>query len=313
MRSRRSPLRVGGTPPVPLMNIAHRGARAFAPENTLEAVAKAKQFGCHMVEVDVHLTRDGEAIVLHDDCLSRCSNVKDVFPGRKSCYVSEFTAAEVRKLDAGSWFVHELNLPPDFRQAFLRGLTSQESRDHISRDDLQHYASGDVFHPTLKEVLKTARKHDLLVNVEIKNLPRTYRGIADKVVSDIERLKMEREVLVSSFDHEQIARVRKKNKVIATAALFADRPHNPGRYIRELLDGDAYHPCCSGQHDALGFSSVKGEVRKTVVSAARKAGLAVNVWTENDPARMHALIDAGVTGIFTDYANRLKRVLNSRK
>src|SRR5438128_3008481 len=93
-----SPLRVGGRPPAPVLNIAHRGARAFAPENTLEAIAAAASFGCHMVELDVHLSRDGEPIVVHDDDLVRCSNVREVFPGRGPWFVSDFTTQEIAKL-----------------------------------------------------------------------------------------------------------------------------------------------------------------------------------------------------------------------
>src|SRR5437763_1427670 len=144
VRSQPSPLRVGGTPPAPVLNIGHRGARAFAPENTLEAVVKAKRLGCHMVEVDVHLTADGEVIVLHDDDLLRCSNVKEVFPGRKSYFVSDFTLAEVRKLDAGSWFVRELEKKPSQRQAFLQGLTAAELKEHVSDEDRRRYAGGKV-------------------------------------------------------------------------------------------------------------------------------------------------------------------------
>jgi glycerophosphoryl diester phosphodiesterase len=313
VRSQPSPLRVGGTPPAPVLNIAHRGARAFAPENTLEAINKAKQLGCHAAEVDVHLTRDGEVIVLHDDDLVRCSNVKEVFPGRKSYFVSDFTLAEVRKLDAGGWFVRELEKEPALRQPFLRGLTAEEMKEHVSHEERKHYASGRVVHPTLREVLESARKHGLLVNVEIKALPRLYPGIAEKVVSAVQDLKMEREVIVSSFDHEQLATVRKKSKAIATAALFVDRPHDVGRYVRELLDGDAYNPGCYGDYDTVGFSSVGGKIDATAIRSARKAGLGVNVWTENDPGRMKALVEAGATGIFTDYPNRLRRVLEAKK
>src|SRR5438477_10719480 len=65
-----------------VLNIAHRGARAFAPENTLEAFEKAARLGCPMFECDVHLSADGELIVVHDDDLVRCSNVREAFPGR---------------------------------------------------------------------------------------------------------------------------------------------------------------------------------------------------------------------------------------
>jgi glycerophosphoryl diester phosphodiesterase len=191
----------------------------------------------------------------------------------------------------------------------LQSLTAAEIKEFISAEERAQYSSGKVIHPTLRELLETAHKHGLLVNIEIKSLPRLYPGIADKVVSQVRALKMEREVIVSSFDHEQLALVRKKNKLIATATLFTDRPHDPGRYIRDLLDGDAYNPGCYGDYDTVGFASTTGKPDLTCIRNARKAGLAVNVWTENNPARMKALIDAGVTGIFTDYPNRLRDVL----
>src|SRR5262245_25058399 len=84
VRAQPAPLRVGGKPPAPVLSIARRGARAFAPDNTLESIVKAKQFGCPMVEIDVHLSKDGELIVIHDDDLLRCSNVKKVFPDHAS-------------------------------------------------------------------------------------------------------------------------------------------------------------------------------------------------------------------------------------
>src|SRR5215471_12335133 len=123
MSSPLSPLRRGGTPPAPVLNIAHRGARAFAPENTLEAIAAAAHLGCHMVELDVRLSRDGELIVVHDHNLARCSNVREVFPDRGPWFVSDFTASEIAKLDAGSWYVAELNKPRAARESYLRDLT----------------------------------------------------------------------------------------------------------------------------------------------------------------------------------------------
>src|SRR5262245_62449338 len=126
MPSPLSPLRRGGTLPAPVLNIAHRGARAFAPENTLEAFASAARLGCHMFELDVHLSKDGELIVVHDDDLVRCSDVKAKFPGRKSYYVSDFTAREIRTLDVGNWFVAELKKPAAKREQFLESLSVAE-------------------------------------------------------------------------------------------------------------------------------------------------------------------------------------------
>ena len=61
--------------PAGVLNIAHRGARAFAPENTLAAFRKAKRLGCQMFEIDVRMSKDGELIVHHDEQLTRCTDV----------------------------------------------------------------------------------------------------------------------------------------------------------------------------------------------------------------------------------------------
>ena len=78
------------------MNIAHRGASSYAPENTFAAYDKALAMGVNHVELDVHLTRDDHIAVIHDDTVDRTTDGQ----GR----VANFTLAELRSLDAGSWF-----------------------------------------------------------------------------------------------------------------------------------------------------------------------------------------------------------------
>ncbi|MEU1300844.1 glycerophosphodiester phosphodiesterase [Streptomyces shenzhenensis] len=84
--------------------VAHRGASAYAPENTLPAVDEAARRGFSWVENDVQRTKDGELVVIHDDSLIRTTNAEEVFPGRAPWKVKDFTAAEIARLDAGSWF-----------------------------------------------------------------------------------------------------------------------------------------------------------------------------------------------------------------
>jgi len=79
-------------PPV----IGHRGAAAFAPENTLAGFRAAKALGCAWVEFDVRLTADNTLVVCHDDALARTTGAR----GR----VSKLPLARLRALDAGSWF-----------------------------------------------------------------------------------------------------------------------------------------------------------------------------------------------------------------
>ena len=144
-----SPFRVGGKPPAPVLNIAHRGARAFAPENTIQSFKKAIELGCHMIELDVHHSKDRKLIVVHDDDLVRCSDVKKRFPGRKTYFVSDFTADEILTLDAGSWFVEALNGPRDGRDGYLRDLTDEEEAEihHQSCPGVVHQRQSADPHP----------------------------------------------------------------------------------------------------------------------------------------------------------------------
>jgi glycerophosphoryl diester phosphodiesterase len=304
-----SPLRMGGNSPAPVLIIAHRGASTFAPENTLESFRKAFELGCHMLELDVHFSRDGELFVVHDDELVRCSNVKKVFPNRKTYFVSDFTAAEIRTIDAGSWFIDELNKPAEKRGQFLQTLKDDEIQKYINREDRAHFGSGKVKVPALREVLEFAKSKKVLVNIEPKTLPRQYPGLTAAILKLVADLKMEREVIISSFDHDALVEVRQFSKVIATAALVSDRLHNPGKYIREFLDADAYNPGCYSDYDVFGFNSVNGKLTLESLQSARAAGLGVNVWTVDDPTQMRQLIDAGATGIITNYPHRLREVL----
>jgi glycerophosphoryl diester phosphodiesterase len=76
--------------------IAHRGASAVAPENTLAALAKAHELGAAWVEADVRLTLDGKAVIFHDARLDRCTN------GRGAVEKTPYSV--IAQLDAGSWF-----------------------------------------------------------------------------------------------------------------------------------------------------------------------------------------------------------------
>lgn len=107
--------------------VSHRGASAYAPENTLAAVDRAADLGFEWVENDVQRTRDGQLVVLHDASLARTTDVEEVYPGRSPWRVKDFTAAEIARLDAGSWF------DPEFageRVPTLREYMERLSRNH---------------------------------------------------------------------------------------------------------------------------------------------------------------------------------------
>ena len=135
----------------PVLSVAHRGASAYAPENTLAAVREGVRRGSDLVEVDVQRSRDGALVVMHDTTLRRTTDVERVFPGRAPWRVGEFTLAEIQRLDAGSWFAPA-------------------------------YAGERV--PTLRDVLDGLRGTGTGLLLEVK-LPSLYPGIAADLVTEL--------------------------------------------------------------------------------------------------------------------------------
>ena len=112
------------------VNIAHRGASAYAPEHTLVAYALAIDMGADYVDQDLQLTRDGVLICMHDTTLHRTTDVEKVFPDRavevetrggtrRVWRVADFTLTEIKTLDAGSWFGEQFagTRVPTFQEA----------------------------------------------------------------------------------------------------------------------------------------------------------------------------------------------------
>ncbi|GLU47792.1 glycerophosphodiester phosphodiesterase [Nocardiopsis ansamitocini] len=165
-------LRLGGE----VVAVAHRGASAYAPENTIAAIDEARARGARTVELDVQQTKDGALVLVHDTTLVRTTDVKKVFPGRSSYRVSDFTLAQIRRLDAGAWFDPA-------------------------------YAGERV--PTLKQGLERLRRHRLSLLLELKS-PASYPGMTEQVAK---LLRSEQwwtgpgatargRLVVQSFDHE---------------------------------------------------------------------------------------------------------------
>lgn len=266
----------------PVLVIAHRGARSLAPENTLPAAVKALEVGADGWELDVAMSADGELILLHDDTLERTSNVAQVFPDRYRQTVYEFTMAELSQLDFGSWFVES-------------DPFSQAAQSKLSKTELDSYVGLPL--TTLAEALTYTRDNQWWVNIEIKDASGTPADavIVSKVVELVESLEMEDQVLISSFNWDYLSQVKTLNPAIATGVLASKVVVDPVGLMQEL-DAQAFHP------------GSKVTFAKQVQSL-RAAGYAVNVWTVNEAAEMLELIEMGVTGIFTDYPQDLKPLL----
>jgi glycerophosphoryl diester phosphodiesterase len=163
--------------------VAHRGASAQAPENTLEAFRMGVEAGADAIELDVHLTADGQLAVIHDDTLDRTTD--------RSGAVVNLNMDDIRVADAGAHF----SRPDDSGLPFAgRGLTV----------------------PTLPEVLEWLPDGIGLV-VEIK-----ARAASDAVVAAVEHraVRGDGRLAVISFDEATIGRVRELDREIRTGYLL---------------------------------------------------------------------------------------------
>ena len=154
--------------------------------------------------------------------------------------------------------------------------------------------------PDLAEALDACT--DMIVNIEIKNIPHEPdfdpdRAVVDAIVALLDQRGRRDRVLVSSFHLATIDRVKALDPAIATGFLTFFDPM-PGDGIRYAVERghDAIHP-----HDYT--------VDEALMAAARDAGLAVNVWTVDDPDRILALAELGVDGIVTNVPDVAREVL----
>jgi len=267
-----------------ILNIAHRGARSLVPENTLIAAQKGFEIGADAWELDVAMTADGEMVVIHDDTLTRTSDASQVFPDRAPWEVHTFTLTELRTLDFGSWFV----ITDPFGQIAAGNVSSAAQRTFK-----------EIRMPTLRDALEFTKDHHWRVNVELKDLTGKPgdADIVERAVALIKEMQMEKSILISSFNHSYLERVKKSAPMIDTAALVEEADADPVALV-ERLGAKAYNPgvnACNAEH----------------FSALRKAGRDINVWTVNDEATMKSMIAMGATGLFTDFPQRLKSAINS--
>ncbi len=267
--------------------IAHRGARAHAPENTLAAARLGHAQGAAMWELDTGLTKDGHLIVIHDDSLERTTDVamRPEFAARTPWNIKDFTLAEIRSLDAGSWFA---------KTDPFKTVAAGE----VSSDRLAAYAGEKI--PTLEEALLLTKELDWRVNVEIKNHAGRpgHERITRQVTDLIRNLGMMDRVLLSSFQHQYLREA---------AELMPELPR--GALIEEVRPENAVNICLAAK--AAFYHPRHNLVTTDDMAALKTAGIAVNVWTVNDIEDMQQARARGVAGIITDYPGRLREMLHT--
>jgi len=163
--------------------IAHRGASRVAPENTLAALKRAIEYGADYAECDVFQTKDGEIVLFHDEELERTTG--------KEGMIWDYTLAELKEMEAGSWFKEEFRGEPI---------------------------------PTLREAIRLV-KGKMKLDIEIK-VSGEDEGITEKVVDIIRSEDVGNACMVTSFEKQAIERVKEIAPDLVTGFIF-DEEHPP--------------------------------------------------------------------------------------
>ncbi|MEO5821948.1 MAG: glycerophosphodiester phosphodiesterase family protein [Vicinamibacteraceae bacterium] len=274
--------------------VAHRGASAYAPEHTIAAYTLALEQGADYVEQDLTLTRDGVLVCLHDDTLERTTDVETRFPDRavaetgaggspvKRWYANDFTLAELKTLDAGSWF--DARFAGERVPTFEEAIALVKGRAGIF-PELKSPARLNARGVDVEQAVAAVLAKHGLIDAQVKGRPAVY---------------------LQSFEEKSVRRLATLLPAVPRALLIGAK--DAARWLT-----------ADGLREAKTFATAIGparaliEARPAVVAEAHAAGLAVVPYTFRAardaaaPARdavrdemRRFIAERGVDGLFTD-------------
>ena len=236
-------------------NFAHRGFSGKYPENTLLAFKMACETpGCEGIENDVHLTKDGEVVVIHDERIDRtCVN--------GTGFVKDYTYEELKKFDV--------------------------SYIYAGQCEPQHI-------PTLREYFELVKNYDIITNIELKTSIFEYPGIEQKVWDIIQEYDMKDKVIISSFNHFSVKRMKAICPDIKCGLLTDSWLHDVGNYLK-AADVECFHPI---------YRSLNEETAAEI----KAQNVEINTWTVNEEEDIALMINRGVDAVIGNYPDRISKV-----
>lgn len=249
--------------------IAHRGASAVAPENTLAAFARAMDDGADGIELDVRLSRDGVPIVIHDETLRRT--------GLREEAVAKMTAKQLGEVDVGSWF----------NRAHPKRAREDYARECVSR---------------LDQVFRFFQDRDARLYVEMKT--GANEGFA-KLTQAVAHLTREHRLysltVVVSFDLAAIAQIKQIDSAIRTGALFEPKSDLTTIVRKRRMIGAAV------DHGANEILLHRSLATRSAVRLATESELPVVVWTVDDPKWISRARSLGIHALITNNPAEITR------
>lgn len=258
--------------------MAHRGGAGLAPENTLAAFRHATTLGVDVIELDIHLTKDGHLVVIHDETIDRTTD--------GSGKVNELTLAEIQSYDAGFHFVD-----PDGRHS---------------------YRGQGVVVPTLEAVFQEVPK-EMRFTIEVKdtNDPDLYEEIGLQLWDLLVAYDVQDKVLIGSFDQRILDMM---TDISAGKAIISAGKQEVTKFV--LLHKLGLHTLYKTKVDSIEMPvKVAGVdlIDPKLIHAAKRRGMDVHYWTINNLETMEELLELGVDGIISDRPDIMIDLLDERE
>jgi glycerophosphoryl diester phosphodiesterase len=311
--------------------IAHRGASFDAPESTAASYKLARDLGADYLEMDLQRSKDGVLFALHDNNLQRTTDVATKFPERKDSPATEFTLAELKTLDAGSWFNTAY---PDRARPSYAGLKI------LTLDEIIDIAQGSPLHkPGLYIETKEPKQfpgieHDLKEKLQ-------DRGWLSPAGSKLAKSALavgqgKGKVVLQTFEKSSLELLEKEMPQVPKILLlwvgegsiepqskvtFAEsgdkdkatyyakqQPKSKAEFQQWVEYAKAQGAIGTGPSAALtkgGDQSYSDLVQPWMNQYTHDQGLLVHVYTIDDAVDYQKVMDAGVDGIFTNRASEL--------
>lgn len=233
----------------------HRGFSGYYPENTMIAFEKAVEVGCDGVEFDVHFSKDKELVIIHDELLDRTTD--------GSGFVKDYTLSELKKFDASAKF-----------------------KDVYGKNEI----------PTLREYFELVKDlPNFATNIELKTGIFEYHGIEEEVLNLIKEYNLIDKVIISSFNHFSVMRMKKLCPEIKCGFLIESWIIDMGAYTKKH-GIECVHPLFCNLTEEC-FNEMKNNNRE------------INTWTVNEVDHIEYVVNLGVDCLIGNYPDRALKVL----
>lgn len=252
-----------------IKKVAHRGGSLLAPENTLAAFQRGIEEGADAIELDVHLSKDGELIVMHDPSLYRTTG--------KEGYISDHSLEEIKSLDARLGFQGE-----------------------------NTYDKQTV--PTLSEVLDLIQNEErrvaLQIEIKVDQHGNRYDGIEKAVINLLRTYGLVDRTTIISFDFETLLTVKEMESSIKCTALVSRKFLEQIGMGGPDAVADAI-AALGVEAVAINYLYLSDKL----FDAFKKRGLAIGAWTVNDEKDIKRIAAMGVDFITSDRPDLLRELL----